>query len=301
MPNLLDNLVTRAQLIQAIRYFFHDRDFLEIDTPVRIPCPALEDYIDAIPAGKTHGEKMFLRTSPELHLKRLMADLGYEKLFQIGPRFRTGEIGSRHLEEFTMLEWYRAGADYMGILDDTIAMIRTVAHKLNKTTVTFRGHSIDFLNDWETLTVEDAFLKYANCSVHQAIADDLFEEILCEKIEPNLGLSRPTVLIDYPASMAALARLNPQDLSVAERWELYMGGLEIANCYSELTNVSEQQARFEATAKLRANDNREVYPIDQAFMKALPNLPETGGIALGIDRLCMILTNSEEISQVTFR
>lgn len=294
------NLLLRSQLTKAIRDFFHKANFVEIDTPVRIPCPALEDYIDAIPASSFRGTDYFLRTSPELHLKRLLAQFAPDapNLFQMGPCFREAEFGSRHREEFTMLEWYRPNADYRAILQDTIDLIRFIAQKTGKRTLHYNDCTIDLFQPWEELTVHDAFLKYTDRSVEQAIADGVYEELICEKIEPNLGRTVPTILLDYPASEAALARLKPENPTVAERWELYMGGLELANCYSELTDPEEQRARFEATAKLRADDGRAVYPMDEKFLQSLHQLPPTGGIALGVDRLCMVFAGTTDIADI---
>jgi len=296
------NLLTRSRIVKSVRDFFHRNSYMEIESPIRLSCPALEDYIDAVPSGKTYGERMFLRTSPELHLKRFLAesDGAVDKVFQIGSCFRLGEIGSQHQEEFTMLEWYRLNADYRDILIEMQEMVRCVVEGL-KIDVTFRGEQIDIAGEWELLTVAKAFDKFADMSAEKAIEKDCFEEVLTEQVEPNLGKTRPTFLIDYPASMAALARLSETNPNVCERWELYIGGLELANCYSELTDAVEQRQRFEKTAELRKNDNREVYPIDEAFMKALPKLPDCGGVALGLDRLCMVLTNSETIEDVSFR
>ena len=296
------NLLTRSRITKSIRDFFHSNDYMEIESPIRLSCPALEDYIDAVPSGKTYGERMYLRTSPELHLKRFLAESegAADKVFQIGSCFRLGEIGTQHQEEFTMLEWYRLNADYRDILNEMQQMIRRIVRDLD-IDVMFRSEQIHIQEDWEVLTVEEAFDKFADISAESAIAQDCFEEVLTEQVEPNLGKAKPTFLIDYPASMAALAKLSESNPNVCERWELYIGGLELANCYSELTDEVEQLRRFEKTAELRENDNREVYPIDEAFMKALPKLPNCGGVALGLDRLCMVLTNSETIEEVSFR
>lgn len=296
------NLLTRSRITKSIRDFFHGNGYMEIESPVRLFCPALEDYIDAVPSGKTYGEKMYLRTSPELHLKRFLAESNgtADKVFQIGSCFRLGEIGSQHQEEFTMLEWYRLNADYRDILNEMQRMIRRIVQDLD-IDVTFRDERVDIIGNWEVLTVEDAFDRFADISAESAINQDCFEEVLTEQVEPNLGRTKPTFLIDYPASMAALAKLSESNPNVCERWELYIGGLELANCYSELTDAIEQRQRFEKTAELRRNANREVYPIDEAFMKALPKLPNCGGVALGLDRLCMVLTNSDTINEVSFR
>lgn len=297
-----ERLLQRSRIVKAVRDFFHSEGYLEIESPVRLSCPALEDYIDAVPAGVTYGEKQFLRTSPELHLKRFLAETpeSVDKIFQIGSCFRLGEIGCQHQEEFTMLEWYRLRADYHDILREMQALVQQVVKRLD-IDVAFRGRKVSVLEEWEVLTVTDAFKEYARLSAEQAVKDGVFEKLLCEQVEPNLGLDRPLFLIDYPASMAALARLSATNPEVCERWELYIGGLELANCYSELTDAEEQRQRFLQTAELRRRDNREVYPIDESFMQSLPRLTDCGGVALGLDRLCMVLTDAETIDEVSFR
>ena len=291
-----------SNLKQEIRHFFNSMGYLEVDTPVRIPCPALEDYIDAIPASKTYGESHYLRTSPELHLKRFLAESSGElqRVFQLGVCFRQGEIGTQHQEEFTMLEWYRLHANYRDILDETIKLFRHLQDQLNVDKINFRGQTFDFHQPWEILTVTEAFERYATVSLVETIRQAVFEEVLTEQVEPNLGKGVPTVLIDYPSEFAALARVSPTNPQVCERWELYVGGLELANCYSELVDPIEQKLRFEQTMALRKRNGAEVYPIDQAFLQSLENLPNCSGIALGVERLCMVFTNSNEITEVKF-
>ena len=278
----------RSRLLRSIRTFFYDHDFLEVDTPVRIPSPALEDYIDAIPAGN-----QFLRTSPELHMKRLVA-AGFEKIFQIGPCFRSGEYGERHRPEFSMLEWYETGTDYLGILKFTEAMLKQASLDQNIRTDYFQ-------QSWEQMTVADAFKKYSGKDVQEVIESGNFEETLCFEVEPHLGKEMPLFLIDYPSSMAALSRKKKSNPELAERWEIYIDGVEIANAYSELTDAAEQRQRFEETASLRKREGREVYDLDEDFLKALENgLPDCGGIALGIDRLCMVFCETNDIENVVF-
>lgn len=279
-------LRTRGLLMQSVRSFFYTQGYIEIDTPVRIPRPALEDYIDAEPSAD-----WYLRTSPELHMKRLIC-AGYDKIFQIGSCFRQKEFGERHRPEFTMLEWYRIDTDYRGILDEMIRLCRSASKSLALREEYFAA-------DWEVLTVDEAFHKYAGESVFDSIEKDEFELTLCDKVEPHLGFDRPTVLIDYPSSMAALSRKKQDDPRFAERWELYVEGIEIANAYSELTDAEEQELRFKECAELRSNDGREAYDIDQPFIDALKSgLPECGGIAVGMDRLAMIFAGTKEISDV---
>jgi lysyl-tRNA synthetase class 2 len=288
-------LQKRQILFQGIRAFFSERDFLEVDTPIRLATPALEDYIDAEPAGSC-----YLRTSPELHMKQLLA-AGYERIFQLGSCFRQNERGRQHRPEFTMLEWYRTHSDYREILADTRDLLLNVANRVNgQTCCTFRGQEIDLQADWEKLSVDEAFERHVpGTSLDQAIASGQFEELLVTCIEPHLGTRVPTVLRDYPLELGGLARARSDNPQRAERWELYINGLELANAYSELTDAEEQRRRFAETALLRQREGREVYPLDEAFMSALESgIPPSGGIALGVDRLLMVLTNSESIDQV---
>lgn len=292
VPTKLECLIWRDRLYRSLHAFFGERGFLHIETPLRLPTPALEDYIDAIPSGDH-----WLRTSPELHMKRLIA-AGATHLYQIGPCFRLGEHGKRHRPEFTMLEWYQSPADYRDLLTFTQTMIRQVVKDTGQS-LRRHGQSIDTTGMWDIITVDDAFRRHAGCSAFQALADDCFDDLLVEKVEPQLGLHTPTFLIDYPAELAALARRSPDNPHLAERWELYAGGLELANAFSELTDPHEQRQRFQDTADLRRRDGRHVYPLDEAFLAALERgMPPTAGCALGLDRLLMLLSDSDDIAQV---
>jgi lysyl-tRNA synthetase class 2 len=208
-------LTVRAQAVCAARRFFEARGYLEVQTPVRIPAPALELHIDAEPAGDE-----FLRTSPELHMKRLIA-AGYERIFQIGPCFRRGERGALHQPEFTMLEWYCAHSDYMDILRETRELIVFIAAEtLGCSRINFGGAGIELDCDWNVVPVADAFSALAGWDPAASYDADRFDFDLVEKVEPALPMERPSVLRDYPAAAAALARLKPDDPRVAERWEL---------------------------------------------------------------------------------
>lgn len=295
LRGLAANLQRRQQILQAIRAHFTSAGFLEVETPVRIPSPALEDYIDAEPSGH-----WFLRTSPELHLKRMLA-AGYERLYLIGPCFRQNEQGRFHLPEFTMLEWYRSDADCWRILDDARQLLRTVAQAIYGTsTCEFNGAHIDVGAEWEILSVDEAFARYTpGYTADRAVADGTFELTLVERIEPRLGFSAPTVLWGYPLAFGALARKCRQNNHRAERWELYIAGLELANAYTELTDAAEQRRRFAETAKLRSAQQRTVYPTDEKFLTALDEkMPDAGGIALGVDRLVAVLCNAKSILDV---
>ncbi len=289
-------LAVRSRALTAIRGFFIARGFLEIETPVRIPAPAMELHIDAPPAGPGH----WLRTSPELHMKRLLA-AGCERIFQMGPCFREGERGARHNPEFTMLEWYRAHSGSDEILEDTEALVRHVAQAARGGTTLMGpgGGTVDLAPPWQVLTVREAFLTWAGWDPVAAYDPDRFDLDLVNRVEPALPRDRPVVLSDYPAAAAALARLKPGDPAVAERWELYIGGLEIANAYGELTDPQVQRARFYACAEARRALGRDVYPLDEAFLGALEaGLPPSGGIALGVDRLVMLLCGAKAIEEV---
>jgi len=287
-------LVLRARMLSSIRNYLEKTGFLAVETPVRLPSPALEDYIEAEPSGE-----QWLRTSPELHMKRLLA-AGYEQIYQIGTCFRQGEKGKRHLPEFTMLEWYRLGGSWRDIQQDTEALLRSVLLDcLGSTRCRFRGKNIDFGAVWEEITVEDAFRLYARQTLDACLADGTFEQVLVEQIETHLGLERPTLLTEYPLACSGLSRPIPGSPGKVERWELYVCGLELGNACSELVNPQEQEQRFEACAQLRSREKRPLYPMDQAFMNALwLGLPGAAGIAIGLDRLAMILANAETISQV---
>ncbi len=289
------NLKKRRDFMQCVRAFFLDHDYLELDTPIRINAPASEDYIDAVEAGDR-----YLRTSPELHMKRVLA-AGYDKIYQLGPCFRANENGRLHREEFTLLEWYQTNADYRDILHETVQLARRCAQALNGSAVSnFGGRQVDWTADWEIIEVDAAFRKYTKHGVLEALKKDVYESLLTEEIEPNLGIGRPTVLIDFPVELGALARVKPENPKLVERWELYAAGVELANCYSELTDYHEQKRRFAKAAELRSSQNRDVYPLDQCYMQALKDkcLPECAGIALGLDRLLMILLDQPDIANV---
>ena len=246
------------------------------------------------------SESLYLRTSPELHMKRLLAEGVAPALFQVGPCFRRGERGPRHHPEFTMLEWYRAPGDADAMLEDTRALLPFVANAaLGRTVLRRAGREIALDQSWEILSVRDAFRRWAGWDPVEAWDEHRFDLDLVDRVEPALPVDRPVVLRDYPAAAAALARLNPADPRTAERWELYLGGIEIANAFTELTDAAEQRRRFEACARDRRARDKPVYPMDEPFLRALEHgLPPCGGIALGVDRLVMLLAEAETLSDV---
>lgn len=291
MTNALE---LRSGILQAVRAFFVARDYIEVATPVRLPAPALEAHIDAEAAGT-----YWLRTSPELHLKRLLCG-GYRRIFELGPCFRKGERGRLHRPEFSMLEWYRVGADYRDTLDETRALLNHVAREVRGGTCLAREGSVcDLDGDWAVATVSEAFTVHAGWDPVRQYDAARFDRDLVNRVEPALPRRVPAVLCDYPAEAAALARCRPGPPAVAERWELYVAGIELANAFSELADPTEQRRRFAACAASRAAAGKAVYPLDEPFLDALEcGLPTCSGVALGVDRLVMLYGGFTTIDEV---
>jgi elongation factor P--(R)-beta-lysine ligase len=286
-------LLLRARILQCIREFFITRDYLEVETPQLITAPAPETHIDSI---SVHDR--YLQTSPELCMKRLLA-LGFPKIFQIAKCFRKGERGELHLPEFSLLEWYRTGIDYHSLMEECETLFLFLSQQLNVgTRLRYGGMDIDLAAPWERLSIQTAFERYASVSLDQALDNHHFDQTMVEEIEPHLGMKRPTFLYDYPASLAALARLKPGTPSIAERFEIYVGGIELANGFSELNDAHEQRLRFEKEHKERALLGKQVSPMPERFLKALEKMPEAAGIALGLDRLVMIFGDARTIDDV---
>jgi lysyl-tRNA synthetase class 2 len=293
LNSLKSNLKRRADIYQGIRDFFRKLGFLEVETPVRVPVIAPELYITPITS-----EDWYLNTSPELHMKRLLA-AGYNRLFQICHCFRKGERGRWHNPEFTMLEWYRAGAGYIQVIEDTEDLIISLAQQLGlDSRIKYQGKYIDLTKPWPRITVRNAFLQHAGWD--PVIAPDplRFDIDLSEKVIPAFVPDRPTLILDYPSPMASLARLKPGDSRVAERAEVFIGGLEIANAYSELIDPAEQEKRFRLEMKQIEEEHGRKMALPEKFLEAMQNMPESGGIALGVDRLVMLLCDAASIDDV---
>ena len=288
-----ENLKLRSELFRSIRNYFYDHGFIEVETPVKIHAPAPEEFIESV-----CSEGDFLRTSPELAMKVLLAD-GMEKIFQIGACFRANEHGRRHREEFTMLEFYQRGMEYREQAVFTAEYIARAAREvLGTAKISRNGHLID-LEKIEFITVEEAFRRYAGASAAEAMEQGMFDEWMVTTVEPQLGRDGLTFLCDYPASCASLARLRADDPSVAERWELYIDGLELANAFGELTDPEEQKARFKAALEYRASQGMHPYPEPVEFFDALDRgLPQSSGCAMGLDRLTMIFCGANDIADV---
>jgi len=287
------NLLLRARMIQSIRAFFIEREYLEVETPQLISALAPEVHIEAIRAGSG-----YLHTSPELCMKRLLAS-GFPKIFQISRCFRESERGDLHLPEFSLLEWYRTDIDYKALMNECEALIRFVSQRLDMAgKIPYRANEIDLKRPWERVSVKTAFDQYGSISLERALEERCFDQIMVEEIEPNLGTIRPTFLYDYPASLAALARLKPGNRALAERFEIYIAGLELANGFSELNDPVEQRARFERELQIRDAEGKETYPMPERFLRSLEHMPDAAGIALGVDRLAMLFSGALKIDEV---
>ena len=288
-----DMLVLRAQVLRSLRSFFDGRGFLEVETPLRIPANAPEEHIDPCPS-----DDQYLQTSPEMCMKRLLSR-GYRRIYQISHCWRYGERGSRHVPEFTMLEWYRADNDYTALMRDCEDLLAHVAREcLGRTEITYNDTVIKLAEGADRVTVTDAFCEVCDEPLSEAIADGSFDEVMVDRIEPSLVRSRPVLLIDYPIQMAALARPKQEDPAVAERFELYAGGLELANGFSELTDPVEQRRRFQEANQVRQGRGLPPLPLPEPFLRDLATMPPAAGIALGVDRLVMLLGGATCIDEV---
>jgi len=332
MASRLPNLRRRAAVRSAIRRYFDGAGFEEVETPALQVSPGLEPHLAAfetvmLPPGRGGGPslKRYLHTSPEFAMKKLLAG-GMQKIWQLTPVFRNAEGASTHQPEFKMIEWYRAGEGYRVLMQDCIDLLRICAAEGQP--YRFRSRKSDPHRDWQVVTVDEAFDLYCGIdlpktrkgiaagsmpepeSLAQEAArigvrtaegdtwDDIFFRIFAEKIEPALGHPAPTILTDYPVHMAALSRPKPEDPSLAERFEVYVCGLELANAFGELTDAAEQRRRFEADMDLKQELYGERYPIDEDFLAAVAHMPPASGIALGFDRLVMLACGADDIKDV---
>jgi len=321
-------LALRARVAAAVRAVFAAAGFVEVDTPALQTSPGLEPHLHAFATRLVEpgeGRMLYLHTSPEFAMKKLLA-AGMERIFQLAHAFRNGERGALHHPEFMMLEWYRAGASYRDLMADCERLLQAVLAATGESAFRWRGRAADPNTSWHYLTVAEAFDRHCGIDLLASCADpaapsldvlaeaarpcgvaphegdtweDLFFRIFLALIEPQLGIGAPTVLYDYPLPLAALARAKPGDPRLAERFELYVCGLELANAFGELTDAAEQRARFVADQAKRRALYGEAYPIDEDFLAALAHgLPESAGIALGFDRLVMLASGAEDIEDV---
>jgi len=321
-------LIARNAIAADIRAWLAARDFVEVDTAILQVSPGNEAHLSAfsteaiaIDGGRT---PLHLHTSPEFSCKKLLA-AGEKRIFSFGKVFRNRERGPLHHPEFTMLEWYRAGEPYDVLMRDCAALLALAATRTGATRFSFRGREADPFAEPERLTVADAFARHAGIDLMASIRPDgstdrdrlhalvsaagirtapddtwadLFSRVMVEKVEPNLGIGAATVLCEYPTAEAALARPTPHDRRVAERFELYCCGVELANGFGELTDAAEQRRRFEAEMDEKQRIYGERYPIDEDFLAALDIMPEASGVALGFDRLVLLATGARHIEDV---
>jgi lysyl-tRNA synthetase class 2 len=339
----LPNLKIRNKVMYAVRDFFNNQGFLEVETPALQISPGLEPHLKAFKtylenplAGgldciesndKPEESVMYLHTSPEFCMKKLLV-AGLPKIFQMAKVFRNGERSNTHHPEFTMLEWYRAGVDYKILMDDCEGLFKAVANAAGVQEFKYNNLISSPFEKWERITVADAFDKYARIDLFATIGDgedknpnpnkfiakaksiginanpgdswdDVFFKVFLELIEPKLGIGAPTILYDYPVCMAALSRAKSDNPRIAERFEVYVCGMELANAFSELTDANVQKERFEFDMDLKEKLYGKRYPIDDDFIEALQHgMPESAGIALGIDRLVMLTVGTDDIAEV---
>ena len=318
-------LLARNRIIAAFRGWFDARGFIEVDCGALQVSPGNETHLhgfatDLVQPDGT-AERRYLHTSPEFACKKLLA-AGETRIFDIAKVYRNRERTLTHAPEFTMLEWYRAREDYETVIEDALALVRLAAETAGTRTFRWRGREADPLAEAEWLSVNDAFRRYAGVDLlstlgadgradrdalarlsHVRVAaddtwSDIFSRILSEDVEPNLGNGRVTVLYEYPAVEAALARTCSHDPRIAERFELYACGVELANGFGELTDPAEQRRRFEADMDLKERIYGERYPIDEDLLDALRLMPPASGVALGLDRLIMLAAGAVSIDQV---
>jgi elongation factor P--(R)-beta-lysine ligase len=321
-------LLARREITRAIRAWFDEQGFFEVETGILQVSPGNETHLHAPRTELMRGDgsrvNRYLRTSPEFACKKLLA-AGEQKIFEFARVFRDRERGDLHLPEFTMLEWYRANAGYDAIMADTIVVIAHAAQATGIGSFSFRGKDCDPFAEPELLTVASAFDRFASIDLlatirggkgdraalaaaakdRVRIADDdtwsdLFSKVLVEYVEPRLGQGRLTVLFEYPAPEAALARTKPSDPRVAERFEVYACGVELANGFGELTDAGEQRLRFIASMDEKERRYGERYPLDDDFLAAVAHMPEASGVALGFDRLVMLASGALRIDQVVW-
>lgn len=333
-PRLNEIYRKRLEITRLIREFFWSENFQEAETPVAVRLPGQEPYLSPIPVmfhdPSGDANKFYLQTSPEFAMKKLLA-VGYEKIFQICKCFRDFEqFGGNHNTEFTMIEWYRAPGTLEEIMDDTEKLFKYVAGNIGFSDVSYRDRNVNVTCVWDRMSMREVWKKYIGVELNDYLStdkmaglarereftveasepyEDLFYKIFLNEIEPKLGMEKPIMIYDYPEQMTSLSRISKNDSRYAERFELYIAGLELANAFGELTDAGEQKRRLEADKAKRAQMGKEIWPVDLDFISALesgiPNagLPagEAGGIALGVDRMIMLFTGAKDINEVIFQ
>ena len=326
-PRLKDIYIKRLEILRLIRDYFWSQNFVEAETPIALRLPGQEPYLNPMSVEILDPYqapfKFYLRTSPEFALKKLLA-AGWERVFEISKCFRNIEsFGGTHNPEFTMIEWYRAPGSYLDIMDDTENLFKYIGKKLNIQKLKYKNNEIEYLVDWDKMSVKDLWNKYIQVNLDDYLDienlkilvqkrgwnvettdmyEDLFYKIFLNEIEPNLGIDKPIFIYDYPAQMCSLSRLCKDDQRYAQRFELYIGGLELANAFGELTDHKAQRINLEKDRELRVQLGKEVWSIDEGFIEALEaGIPSAGGIALGVDRMVVLFTGARDINEVIFQ
>jgi lysyl-tRNA synthetase class 2 len=287
MKNILEQ---RSKITREVRNFFFSKNYIEVETPVRLPRIIPEEHIDPL-----HSEDWLLQASPEICMKRLLAR-GYEKIFQICKTFRKGERGKHHIPEMTMLEWYHVKKDYFDMMKETEELIYFIADKLNIKSVLRNKNKISFEPPFERISVHEAVKKYTDYSFDEVLKN--FDEILSFEIIPFLGFEKPVFLYNFPASEASLAKLCPDKEEFAQRFELFAGGIELCNCFTELTNSKEQKKRFRETLEKRKKSGKYLPELPEKFLDEMNFMPESSGNALGLDRLIMLFLEKENVDEI---
>lgn len=282
-------LKARAKMLGAVRAWFLDQGFTEVEPALLTHAPGAETHIDAFEVGER-----YLHTSPEFAMKKLLA-AGEQRIFYIGKCWRRGEEGPLHASEFTMIEWYRAGSGYQRAQADCIDIVRAVVHAIEADALRWKDTSCDPFADWKETSVHAAF---ENCGIAVPDDSDAFSAALTRHVEPTLGRDRLTIMNLYPIREAALARPSPGDPRLAERFELYACGVELANGFSELTDPVEQRVRLVAAMDEKEKRYGKRWPIDEDFLAALAHMPPSAGVAMGFDRLVMLATGARHINDV---
>lgn len=319
-PRLWERYFIREHVLRAIRLFFEGRNFHEVEVPILIGHPPAESYLDVFETTlldrNRNPRKAYLSTSPEVPLKKLMV-AGIGNCFALTKSFRNMETQSNtHNPEFAILEWYRVGVDYHEIMKDCEELVLTLA---GKNSIVYQGKTVDLSSPWERMTVVEAFKKYAAIDFNDffdhaekiaeqkgynpngATWEELYNQIFLNEVEPHLGRGKPTVLYEFPSVMGALARKKKSDPRFTERFEFYIEGLELGDCYSELTDWKEQQDRFDEEMKEIKRLGKTMYEYDHDFIEALKvGLPKSSGIAVGVDRLVMLFANTTRIQDTLF-
>jgi EF-P lysine aminoacylase GenX len=319
--NLKENLKTKAQVLAAIREFFQNEDFLEMDTPTMVISPDPSPFNEVFESQTVSGERVFFTPSPEFFLKKLLV-AGLKNIYQITKAYRDKqEEDPLHLREFTILEWYRSAGDYLDLMKDCESLTIFIQKKLAQKKLFYQGKEIKLTPPWPRISCREAFQKYAGINLDEFLDkkkaikicqakgyqvseknawEELYHQVFLNEVEPALLKLPAVIFYDYPAPLAALSQIKKSDPRYAERFEFYLGGLEMGNGYSELTDFREQAKRLRADIQTRKAKKMKVFDYDHDFVNALEEgMPKTTGIAVGVDRLVMLFTDTTDIREVT--